>query len=186
LAYKTIFEEVQEKKPDTSPTREWYRTAVFSAKTIQYENDPTKLIREEQVDEQGNKLKRDKNIMRVYPRLFSLMLYGYKAKYREDLPYYDKYPLAFILDVNPRSFFAINLHYYTPTQRIGIVQSLAENKIPRFEKGAHKYLLSEVKTPYLDLAEAEWQTITVLPLEEFVMDLGGVEIPIPSNKVWGR
>jgi hypothetical protein len=186
LAYKTIFEQVEENKGTKTPTREWYRTAVFAAKTIQYEDDPGKLIREEQSDEPDNRLKRDKNVMRVYPRLFSLMLYSYKAKYREELPYYDKYPLAFVLDVNPKSFFAINLHYYTPSQRIGIVQSLAENKIPRFEKGAHKYLLSEVKTPYLHLAEQEWETICMLPLEEFVMDLGGVEIPIPSNKVWGR
>jgi len=185
LAYKTIFEQVKE-KTQGNPTREWYRTQVFAAKTIQYENDPGKLVTEERVDEQGDALKRDKNVMRVYPRLFSLMLYSYKAKYREDLPYYDKYPLAFVLDVNPRSFFAVNLHYYTPSQRIGIVQSLVENKIPRFEKGAHKYLLSEVKTPYLHLAEQEWETICALPLEEFVMDLGGVEIPIPSNKVWGR
>lgn len=186
MAYKTIFEQVEENKGTKTPTREWYRTAVFAAKTIQYEDDPGKLIREEQSDEPDNRLKRDKNVMRVYPRLFSLMLYSYKAKYREELPYYDKYPLAFVLDVNPKSFFAINLHYYTPSQRIGIVQSLAENKIPRFEKGAHKYLLSEVKTPYLHLAEQEWETICMLPLEEFVMDLGGVEIPIPSNKVWGR
>lgn len=185
MAYKTIFEEVQGKAKG-NPSREWYRTQVFAAKTIQYENDPTKLIRQEQQDDADNTLSRDKNTMRVFPKLFSLMLYSYKAKYREELPFYDKYPLAFVLDVNPKSFFAVNLHYYTPSQRIGIVQSLAKNKIPRFEKGAHKYLLSEVKTPYLDLAEQEWETICVLPLEEFVMDLGGVEIPIPSNKVWGR
>ena len=185
MAYKTIFEQVKEYAP-SNPTREWYRTEVFAAKTIQYEDDPTALIREEQSDAAGDALKRDKNLMRVYPRIFSLMLYGYKAKYREELPFYDKYPLAFVLDVQPKSFFAINLHYYTPSQRIGIVQNLAENKIPRFEKGAHKYLLSEVRTPYLHLAQQEWETICMLPLEEFVMDLGGVEVPIPSNKVWGR
>lgn len=185
MAYKTIFEQLREYAPK-NPTREWYRTEVFAAKTIQYEDDPTALIREEQSDDVGDALQRDQNLMRVYPRIFSLMLYGYKAKYREELPFYDKYPLAFVLDVSPKSFFAINLHYYTPSQRIGIVQSLAENKIPRFEKGAHKYLLSEVRTPYLHLAQQEWETICMLPLEEFVMDLGGVEVPIPSNNVWGR
>ena len=178
MAYKTIFEQLREYAPK-NPTREWYRTEVFAAKTIQYEDDPTALIREEQSDDVGDALQRDQNLMRVYPRIFSLMLYGYKAKYREELPFYDKYPLAFVLDVSPKSFFAINLHYYTPSQRIGIVQSLAENKIPRFEKGAHKYLLSEVRTPYLHLAQQEWETICMLPLEEFVMDLGGVEVPIP-------
>lgn len=69
---------------------------------------------------------------------------------------------------------------------MGIVASLAEDKIPKFRKGAHKYLLSEVRSPYLILAQQEWQTMCLLPVEEFVRDLGGVEIPIPSNKVWGR
>ena len=183
MAYKTIFEQIKEYAP-SSASKEWYRTEVFASKTIQYENDPSSLIREEQSDEVGNYLQRDSNVMRAYPRLFSLMLYGYKAKYRDELPYYDRYPLAFVLDVSPTSFFAVNLHYYKPQQRIGIVQSLAENKIPRFESGTHKYLLSEVRTPYLHLAEQEWETICMLPLEDFVMSISGTEISIPSNKVW--
>ena len=183
MAYKTIFEQLREYAP-SNPTREWYRTEVFAAKTIQYEDDPSTLIRQEQADDAGDALQRDANLMRMYPKIFNLMLFGYKAKWREELPYYDKYPLAFVLDVTPKYFFAVNLHYYRPSQRIGIVQSLAENKIPRFEFGAHKYLLSEVRTPYLHLAEQELETISMLPLEDFVMDISGTEIPIPSNKVW--
>ena len=88
MAYKTIFEQIKEYAP-SSASKEWYRTEVFASKTIQYENDPSSLIREEQSDEVGNYLQRDSNVMRAYPRLFSLMLYGYKAKYRDELPYYD-------------------------------------------------------------------------------------------------
>ena len=114
------------------------------------------------------------------------MYYDYKAKTRRDLPFYDKHPLAFVLEVDSKSFFAVNLHYYSPEERMGLIASLAADKIPKFRKGAHKYLISEVRSPYLILAQQEWQTMCLLPVEEFVRDLGGVEIPIRSDKVWGR
>jgi hypothetical protein len=144
------------------------------------------MITDERVDDVDVMGGRDQNIVRGFPKLFSLMLWEYRAKWRRQLPFYDKYPLAYILDFQPNYFFAINLHYYSPEERIGIANSLAENKIPKFTKGAHKYLLSEVRSPFLDFATPEWNTICLLPIEEFVRDLGGVEIPIPSEKVWGR
>lgn len=179
MAYKTIFEQVQESSGGKKQSRDWYRKELI-------ESAPRKLITDERSDEIGDELQRDKNLSTSFPRLFNLMFYQYKAKWRQDLPYYDKYPLAFVLEMDERSFFAVNLHYYSPEERMGLVMSLSEDKIPSFRKGAHKYLISEVRSPYLILAQQEWQTMCLLPVEEFVRDLGGVEIPIPSNKVWGR
>jgi hypothetical protein len=179
LAYKTIFEQIKENSGEKNQSREWYREQLF-------ERSPEDIITEERSDEVGDVLKRDQNRSTSFPLLFNLMFYKYRAKTRRDLPYYDKYPLAFVLEMDARSFFAVNLHYYSPKERLGIVMSLAEDRIPKFRKGAHKYLLSEVRSPYLILAQQEWQTMCLLPVEEFVRDLGGVEIPIPSEKVWGR
>ena len=179
MAYNTIFETIQEESDGKSQSRTWYRQALF-------QKSPREIITDERSDEIGDELERDKNISTTFPRLFNLMFYEYKAKWRRDLPFYDKYPLAFVVETDDKSFFAVNLHYYSPEERLGIVSSLAEDKIPKFRKGAHKYLLSEVRSPYLILAQQEWNTICLLPVEEFVRDLGGVEIPIPSNKVWGR
>jgi hypothetical protein len=179
LAYKTIFEQIQEETGGRSQSREWYREKVF-------DKSPEDIISEERSDEVGDILERDQNRSTSFPILFNLMLYKYKAKTRRDLPYYDKYPLSFVLEMDAKSFFAVNLHYYSPEERMGLVMSLAEDKIPRFRKGAHKYLISEVRSPYLILAQQEWQTMCLLPVEEFVRDLSGVEIPIPSDKVWGR
>lgn len=179
MAYKTIFEQIQESSGGKSQSKDWYRKKI-------YQRTPDNIITEERSDEIGDELQRDRNLTTSFPRLFNLMFYQYKAKTRRDLPYYDKYPLSFVLEMDARSFFAVNLHYYSPEERMGIVASLAEDRIPKFRKGAHKYLLSEVRSPYLILAQKEWQTMCLLPVEEFVRDLGGVEIPIPSNKVWGR
>lgn len=182
MAYKTIFEQLNEKSGRETQSRTWYRNEIFK----NYQQDPSKLIRDDQFDEADNQLKRDNNVVRSFPKLFSLMFYQYKAKTKRDLPFYDKYPLTFVLDIQPKYFFGVNLHYYSPEERLGIVSGLAKNKIPKFQKGAHKYLYSELRSPLLDLAEQEWQTICLVPVEEFVRDLGGVEIPIPSTKVWGR
>lgn len=179
MAYKTIFEEIQEKTGGKKQSREWYRRELENS-------SPRNIITDEKSDEVGDELQRDSNKVTTFPRLFNLMFYKYKAKTRRDLPFYDKYPLAFVLEMDARSFFAVNLHYYSPEERMGLVMSLAEDRIPKFRKGAHKYLLSEVRSPYLILAQQEWQTMCLLPVEEFVRDLGGVEIPIRSDKVWGR
>lgn len=186
MAYKTIFEELREKAAGQDKSKEWYRSQILYSRSIKYEDDPRLLINEERSDDTDFMGRRDNNVVRGFPRLFSLMLWEYRAKTRRDLPFYDKFPLAFILDFQPNYFFAVNLHYYSPEERIGIALSLAENKVPRFTKGAHKYLLSEVRSPFLDFATKEWDTICLLPIEEFVRDLGGVEIPIPSNIVWGK
>ena len=179
MAYKTIFEKIQEQTGGRGKSREWYRKELANAA-------PRNIITDERSDEVGDELDRDRNMVTSFPRLYNLMYYDYKAKTRRDLPFYDKHPLVFVLEIDGKSFFGVNLHYYSPEERMGIAMSLAEDKIPRFTKGAHKYLLSEVRSPYLILAEQEWQTMCLLPVEEFVRDLGGVEIPIPSNKVWGR
>lgn len=144
------------------------------------------MINEEREDEVDTMGDRDKNVVRGFPKLYSLMLWEYRAKWRRQLPYYDKYPLAYILDFQPNYFYAVNLHYYYPEERIAIANTLAENKIPRFTKGAHKYLLSEIRSPFLDFDMREWNTICLLPIEEFVRDLGGVELPISSDLVWSK
>lgn len=179
MAYKTLFEQIKEDSEGSNQPRKWYREQIF-------QKSPKKIITDERSDEIGDELQRDKNLSTSFPRLFNLMFYEYKAKWRRDLPFYYKYPLSFVLEIDGPYFFALNLHYYSPEERIGLATSLLEDKIPKFRKGAHKYLLSEVRSPYLILAQQEWQTMCLLPVEEFVRDLGGVEIPIPSNKVWGR
>lgn len=186
MAYQTIFEELKLKSAGQPKSKEWYRSNILFSKTMKYEDDASQMIEDEMKDEVDYMGARDKNVVRSFPKLFSLMLYEYRAKTRKDLPFYDKYPLAFIMDFKPNSFFALNLHYYSPEERISIANSLANNKIPRFEKGAHKYLLSEVRSPFLDFDTREWNTICLLPIEEFVRDLGGVELPISSQLVWGK
>ena len=112
MAYQTIFEELKTKTRGQSKSKDWYRSNIFFARSMKYEKNPNSMITDEINDDADEMGGRDKNIVRPFPKLYSLMLWEYKAKYRRELPYYDKYPLAFILDFQPNSFFSVNLHYY--------------------------------------------------------------------------
>ena len=50
-------------------------------------------------------------------------------------------------------------------------------------KGYHKYLKSYVQTLFLDIAMEEWETAFNLPIEEFVRDLGSIEIPVSKARI---
>src|SRR6056300_1170810 len=41
----------------------------------------------------------------------------YDPKTKSDLPYYDKFPLIFMVDTAPKGFYGINLHYLPPKLR---------------------------------------------------------------------
>jgi len=51
-------------------------------------------------------------------------------------------------------------------------------------RGYHKYLKSYVDTLFLDIAMEEWETAFNLPIEEFVRDLGSIEINVSKARVW--
>lgn len=177
--YKTLFEQIRDETGGRKQSKEWYRKKLF-------EKTPNEIINDERTDNVGDKFEKDTNVLSAYPKAHNLMIYQYKAKWRRDLPFYDKYPLVFALEMHNNYFFGVNLHYYSPDERIGIASNLTNNRSTRFRKGAHKYLLSEVRSPFLILTREEWQTICLLPIEEFVRDLNGVEIPILSEKVWSK
>ena len=51
-------------------------------------------------------------------------------------------------------------------------------------KGYHKYLKSYVDTLFVDIAMEEWNTALEMNLQEFVRDLGSIEIPISTRGIW--
>ena len=61
-----------------------------------------------------------------------LYLYVYKAKFREELPYWDAYPLIFLFNTAPlvggkpsgKHFMGLNLHYIRPRERALLMDAL--------------------------------------------------------------
>lgn len=176
--YTTIFEKIKAKTAGKPKTRAWYQENLTLE--LQEVAGDTTMFDAEQGD-QGSIV--DKN--RIIPPIpGNLCFFRYRAKTARQLPYYDRYPLCYILKNGNGYFYGINLHYFSPTSRLGIGIELVEKQVPTLPKGVHKYLISELRSPLLGLAQEEWETASLLPVEEFVRNLGGVEIPVKPNIVY--
>ena len=102
-------------------------------------------------------------------------------------PYYDMYPLSYVIEYQKGGFLGCNIHYVPLTQRDELAISLLNNSaqgavaVPR--RTLHKYVYTGVRgTPYR-IPNAEWSDVAQLPTERFV-DMRG--IPIPRDRVYNK
>ena len=175
--YKTLFERITEKTGGEKKSLSWYMSQV-KEESSRYKKDSKKLIRDEKRDTN------DENVLRRYTVAGHLYMFEYKAKMRW-LPYYDRFPLVYVIKSNKNEFFGANLHYLPIKRRIMAVNKLLKyNRIEFPKKCFHKYLHSHVDGFYLDLASAEWDTAILLPTEDFVKDVNGHVFPYPKEDVW--
>jgi hypothetical protein len=180
--YETIFERVQKKTNGEEKTWSWYRTEVKKM-ALEFKKHPEHIIRDERRDRTQGEEQQDKNEIRRYARQGRLFLFEYKAvsKY---IPYYDQFPLAYVLRANKDHFIAANLHYVHPNKRLKIVADLMDDKINFPSCIIHKYITDHVDGFLLDLASAEWETSIALPVESFVTNKKGQLLPYKSTDVW--
>jgi hypothetical protein len=113
-----------------------------------------------------------------------MFTFGYDAKHKKTLPYWDRFPLIVVLDVAPQGFIGLNFHYLSPKDREMFLKQLMKTadkkknkfnvtwdsvkRIPNAEKMIHKYLYSQVKTSMLESPSSEWHNVIYLPYQRFV------------------
>jgi hypothetical protein len=180
--YQTLFERVKEKTDGEVQTWQWYRKTVRSM-ALEYKQNPDKTIRDERRDRNDDSDAQDQNRLRRYARQGRLFLFEYKAKMKY-LPYYDTFPLVYVIKANTDHFFGFNLHYLEPRKRVIAIQKLKDDRIDLPRSCLHKYILDHVDGFLLDLSINEWDTAITLPVEHFVRERSGVLIPYKSSDVW--
>jgi len=180
--YKTLFERVTEKTGGEKKSLSWYRSAVKSEAST-YRKDLSKFNRDEKRDNIDPIEEQDQNMLRRYPVSGHLYMFEYKAKMRW-LPYYDRFPLVYVLKSTKDEFWGANLHYMNPKRRIICTQKLIDGRIDIPKKCFHKYIHDHVDGLYLDLALVEWDTAILLPTEDFVKDVNGHIFPYNKEDVW--
>ena len=180
--YKTIFEKIKEKTNGEEKSWSWYRQALKTMAT-KYKKDPELLQREERRDMKDKKDEQDENHLRKYPRIGRLFFFEYKPKMKY-LPYYDAYPLVYVIHISGDAFIGANLHYLHPKKRVYVIQKLHEGRVDIPRVCFHKYLLDQVDGYLLDLASAEWETAISLPVEHFVKNKNGVITTYKPSDVW--
>lgn len=119
-----------------------------------------------------------------------MYLFKYDPKTKEDLPYYDNYPLVFPIEPRLDGFIGINFHYlphmlraklmnaiYTTTTdrkyneetKVQLSYNLMKgvSKYKAFKPTIKRYLYSNVRSPFLQITASEWDIALFLPLERF-------------------
>ena len=114
-----------------------------------------------------------------------LYFFTYSAQTKQ--PYYDMYPLSYVIEYQTGGFLGCNLHYVPLNQRDELATSLLNNSaqgavaVPR--RTLHKYVYTGVRgTPYR-IPSAEWSDVAQLPTERFV-DMRG--IPVSRDRVYNK
>ena len=114
-----------------------------------------------------------------------MYFFTYSAQTKQ--PYYDMYPLTYVIEMRTGGFLGCNLHYVRLTQRdelaISLLNNSAQGAVAVPPITLHKYLYTGVRgTPYR-IPNSEWSDVAQLPTEKFV-DMRG--IPVPRDRIYNK
>lgn len=167
--------------PDGSmKARKWFREA---AKNINYVNANEFMRRGKNEQRTQNQLNMDS--------IGDMYMFFYDAKTKADLPYWDRFPLIFPIEMYRNGFLGINLHYLSPIIRAKLMDGLyatrTNNKYDQttklkisykilsnvarlraFRPCVKKYLAQNVGSNFLYVNPTEWDMALMLPTERFV------------------
>jgi len=134
----------------------------------------------------------EKNKMRQTTKVSpgQMIFFGYDPKYKEELPFYDKFPLLLPFYIDSTHFMGLNLHYLPPPKRLiildklvqtavdktlpdkmklklswSLLTSLSENKLVKYS--VKKYLYGHVKTNFINVPTSDWPLAIWLPMARF-------------------
>tara|TARA_Y100001935_G_scaffold235267_1_gene219109 strand:+ start:26 stop:514 length:489 start_codon:yes stop_codon:yes gene_type:complete len=114
-----------------------------------------------------------------------LYFFTYQAQTKQ--PYYDMYPLTYVIEYRTGGFLGCNLHYVRLTQRdelaISLLNNSAQGAVAVPPRTLHKYLYTGVRgTPYR-IPNSEWSDVAQVPTERFI-DMRG--IPVPRDRIYNK
>lgn len=130
-------------------------------------------------------------VTKTKPLVGRMFMYFYDPKHKKTLPYYDRFPLIFMVEKAEGGFYGLNLHYLPHKQRAVFFDRLTDytnneryNKTTRLRlkydllKGSSKlkfykpcfkhYLTEHVKSKIVEVPASEWEAVLFLPTEYFV------------------
>ena len=135
-------------------------------------------------------LNKDKTRLVSQIRPGNMYMFQYDPKYKDTLPYYDRFPLIFPFRVEGDRFWGINLHYLPHKIRAQLMDSLYDltnnkrydettriqgsyqllNRAARskwIQPCVKQYLFSQLDSRFMYVYPSEWDIALFLPLERF-------------------
>lgn len=128
--------------------------------------------------------------LKIKPKLGRMYMFLYEPLGKKTLPYYDRFPLVFVIRYYPDGFLGLNLHYLQPFFRLklfNMLMMLVNNdkydettklritwsilkKMPRSEmSGAcvKRYKYSQLVNKFIVVPPDDWEIAAFLPTERF-------------------
>ena len=101
--------------------------------------------------------------------IWNLILYNYSPKTKNDLPYYDTFPIVFPYKLDKDGFYGYNLHYLPPNIRAVLMDNIyGLNKASKwFDSCIKKYLFTHIRSKIAVIPQSEWDLALFLPLQRF-------------------
>lgn len=119
-----------------------------------------------------------------------LYYFYYDPKTKDDLPYYDKFPLVMPLKREPDGFIGLNFHYLPLRYRINFMKKMlpfaiyndddeikriritypildSSSRFREFRPCIKRYLYSNIKSRILAVEPQEWDVALYLPIHQF-------------------
>ena len=134
----------------------------------------------------------------------NMYMYFYDPKYKDELPYYDRFPLAIMVEPAKGGFYGLNLHYLKPTIRAAFLDELmktapqkitdksrirarykllaSSKKYKEFKPCFKHYLTEHIKSKLVRVPMSEWEVAIFLPTEQFKKK-GKAAVWADSNKI---
>lgn len=157
----------------TQTARDWFRN-----------------IAKDQTEVQGRDLLTEKTRMVSAPVVGRMYFFQYDPKYKNELPYYDTFPLIFPIEKVKDGFIGLNFHYLPLQLRAKLMDALYSIKNNRrfdettilrvsystlksaakfkyFKPTVHKYLSGHVRSKFIEVYSSEWDIGLFLPVAQF-------------------
>lgn len=176
------FQKAAQGRPDPGLTarsqeaREWFRDKALSTVRV----NRTKMLKERRKNSVTST-----NLTSVG----KMHMFFYDAKLKAELPYWDKFPVIFIIEIYNDGFLGINLHYLPPVLRaklmdalyttmtgndddnrkLRITYSILKNasRFRLFKPCIKRYLSSHIASRMVEVEPSEWDYIMMLPTQQF-------------------
>jgi len=159
----------------TDEARDWFRNVA--RRTAKADVNPSNILRGYE-----NKATR--------PLTGRMYHFFYDPKGKQTLPYYDRFPLIFMVGPASGGFYGMNLHYLPPTLRAKLMDTLYDvttNKkydettrlrlsynilsgaarFKYFKPTFKHYLASNVESRFIEINSTEWDIALMLPTQRF-------------------
>lgn len=161
--------------PRTTESRDWFMRKIRTLTNI----SPSMVLNDDLLQ------------TRSKPLIGRMFMFLYDPKYKETLPYYDKFPLILMVGPAKGGFYGLNLHYLPPRQRAVFFDRLMDHtnnkkldettrfkltydmlnstkKLRAYAPCFKHYLNKHIASKTVEVLPKEWEIALFLPTDSFV------------------